>query len=273
MDIAIKELPTLPEEWVYETSVVAQNERRDIILKWSQTTVDFLNELYVAREKLTNPEFYGNQWSGTNVPHQTWAQYCEDIGIEKRTANRWLKRHFKPLEIEAVEQVEVIIPEGVFSVIYADPPWEYANSGFQMSAAKQYPTMPTGDIAAMDVQGVSADDAICFMWVTNPLLKDGLHVLHEWGFEYKTNFVWVKNNHTAGFYVYGQHELLLIGVRGSMLPHGDKPKSIITGSNSVHSKKPDSVRQMIEEMYPGHRYLELFARQKTENWEVFGNEV
>jgi N6-adenosine-specific RNA methylase IME4 len=165
------------------------------------------------------------------------------------------------------------LPHGTYSVIYADPPWSYSNSGFAMSAASHYPTMPTDDIAAMDIDGISADNAVCFMWVTNPLLEDGLTVLNAWGFDYKTNMVWVKKSHTAGFYIYGQHELLLIGVRGSMLPHGDKKKSIITGDNSVHSKKPDSVRLMIEEMYPNQKYLELFARQKTENWEVFGNEV
>jgi len=271
MEIAIQELPQVPEEWSYETSVEIQNERRDIIVKWSQVTIDFLNELYIAREKM------GNQGARTDLTSPqmggSWKQYCIDIGIPQTTAERWLKRHFKPLEIQEVEEVVTVIPEGVFSVVYADPPWQYSNSGFQMSAAKQYPTMPTDEICLMDIESIVSDDAICFMWVTNPLLEDGMLVMSAWGFEYKTNLVWTKKNHTAGFYVYGQHELLLIGVRGSMLPHGDKPKSIITGDNLVHSKKPDSVRQMIEGMYPGQKYLELFARQKTENWEVFGNEV
>ena len=142
-----------------------------------------------------------------------------------------------------------------------------------MSAASHYPTMTTEDICDMEIDDLSADNSICFLWVTNPLLVDGLRVLESWGFEYKTNMVWTKNSHTAGFYVYGQHELLLIGVKGSMLPHGEKPKSIIIGDNSIHSKKPDDVRSMIESMYPEQKYLELFARQKTENWEVFGNEV
>jgi len=190
--------------------------------------------------------------------------------VDEKLSVRDLRREIKYSEKEFQAAA---LPDGTYSVIYADPPWSYANTGFAMSAASHYPTMPTEDIAAMDIDGITADNAVCFLWVTNPLLEDGLTVLKAWGFDYKTNMVWVKKNHTAGFYVYGQHELLLIGIRGSMLPHGDKKKSIITGDNSVHSKKPDEVRLMIEQMYPNQKYLELFARQKTENWEVFGNEV
>lgn len=271
MEIAIQELPQLPEVWDYDVSVNSQNERRDIITKWYQVTVDFLNELYIAREKLSSQ---GARTDLTSTQmRQSWPQYCEDIGLTKSTANRWIKKHFKPLEIQETSEVVTIIPDGEFNVIYADPPWAYSNSGFDMSAAKQYPTMATEDICEMDIESIVSENAICFMWVTNPLLEDGIDVMNSWGFEYKTNMVWIKDRHTAGFYVFGQHELLLIGVRGSMLPSGEKYKSIITGENSIHSKKPDSVRTMIEKMYPGQKYLELFARQKSENWEVFGNEI
>ena len=62
--------------------------------------------------------------------------------------------------------------------------------------------------------------------------------MKAWGFEYKTNIVWTKKNHTAGFYIYGKHELLLIGVKGSKMLPEIKYKSIIEGSNKIHSKKP-----------------------------------
>jgi len=160
-----------------------------------------------------------------------------------------------------------------FSVVYADPPWSYNNSGFEMSAEQHYSVMPTDEICAMRVP--VADNAVCFMWVTNPLLQDGLRVLKAWGFEYKTNIVWVKERHTAGFYVYGQHEFCLIGVRGGgMTPTDDaKAKSVIHGDNSEHSRKPDIMYEIIEAMYPGGRKLEMFARRRRDGWEAFGNEV
>lgn len=160
-----------------------------------------------------------------------------------------------------------------YSVVYADPPWEYRNSGFEMSAAQHYPTMPTDAICGLRVP--VAENAVCFMWTTNPLLEDGLRVLKAWGFEYKTNLVWVKDNHTAGFYVYGQHEILLLGVRGSgQLPSDEaKPKSVIHGANDEHSRKPDVAYEIIEAMYPTGKRIEMFARRKRDGWDSFGNEV
>lgn len=164
------------------------------------------------------------------------------------------------------------IPEGVFNVVYADPPLEYTNTGFQMSAENQYPTMSTIRICEMKLPEIS-NDAALFLWVTNPLLNDGLNVCESWGFEYKTNMVWVKDRHTAGFYVFGQHELLLICIRGSMLPIGEKVKSIIYGDNKKHSKKPEIVYEIIEKMYPNQKYVELFARNKRKGWDSYGNEI
>lgn len=171
------------------------------------------------------------------------------------------------------------LPPGKYRVIYADPPWEYDNGGFSMSAANQYPTLSTEEIgsytdgAGKTINECIADDAVLFLWVTNPILPDGLRVMEAWGFEYKTCFVWVKTHHTAGFYVYGQHELLLLGTRGThMLPTGEKPKSVIYGENTKHSKKPECVYELIEKMYPGEKYFEGFRRNAREGWVGFGNE-
>jgi N6-adenosine-specific RNA methylase IME4 len=84
--------------------------------------------------------------------------------------------------------------------------------------------------------------------------------------------VWIKKKHTAGFYVFGMHELLLIGVKGSFLPK-EKFKSIINGENKIHSKKPIEVYDLIEKMYPSEKYLELFARNKREGWTSWGNQI
>src|SRR5262245_46361710 len=77
------------------------------------------------------------------------------------------------------------LPQGVFPVIYADPPWSFSNAGLPQSAASHYPTMTTADIAALALP--LAQDAVCFLWVPNALLPDGLTVLKSWGFSYKTS--------------------------------------------------------------------------------------
>jgi N6-adenosine-specific RNA methylase IME4 len=103
-----------------------------------------------------------------------------------------------------------------------------------------------------------------------------LAVMAAWGFEYKTNFCWVKDRSTygkLGFYNYGKHELLLLGIKGSFLPNDDSlTSSVITESKSEHSRKPDLFYELIQSMYAGP-YLELFARRKRDGWESFGNEV
>ncbi len=78
-----------------------------------------------------------------------------------------------------------------------------------------------------------------------------------------------------GYYVRNQHELLLIGTRGNIslpLPE-NRPSSVIHAPRTKHSTKPEEVHILIEKMYPGRKYLELFARKRKEGWDTWGNEA
>jgi N6-adenosine-specific RNA methylase IME4 len=168
------------------------------------------------------------------------------------------------------------IPSEVFNLIYADPPWQYNNSGFESSAESHYPTMPLEDICGLvDNNKIQiAPDAVLFLWATNPLLESAFEVINAWGFNYKTNMSWNKGSSgIGGFYVLGRHELLLIATKGSCLPLWT-PGSVQEITKSKHSKKPDEFRDIIERMYPDYNYLELFARKQPprNRWEFWGNE-
>lgn len=176
------------------------------------------------------------------------------------------------------------LPEDIYNVIYADPPWQYDNAGLGGAASKHYETKPIEEIRNLKdkkgrtIQDCCAENSVLFLWTTNPFLEDAFEVLREWGFEYKTNFCWTKEGRATygklGFYVRGQHELLLIAIKGSMLPQGELPESIIKTKKSKHSTKPIVVYSIIEKMYPKGKYLELFARKKhSEKWTVWGLEV
>lgn len=59
-----------------------------------------------------------------------------------------------------------------------------------------------------------------------------------------------------------------------------KPKRIDAGVHSVvispieeHSKKPDLVRDRIIKLCGDLPRVELFARQKTDGWDAWGNEI
>ncbi|KKL88963.1 hypothetical protein LCGC14_1919440, partial [marine sediment metagenome] len=166
-------------------------------------------------------------------------------------------------------------------VIYADPPWKYDNQIKEWGPTSlHYENMPTDEICNLPISGRIGENAVLFLWTTNPMLPDAFQVLESWGFEYKTNIVWVKQELTrpgSGFYVRGRHELLIIATKGSMAPddkHISPPiGSVLEASVREHSRKPEEVYDIIERLYPDRRYLELFARAEREGWEVFGDEV
>lgn len=174
------------------------------------------------------------------------------------------------------------LPAQVFNVIYADPAWQYNNTGLNGAAEHHYGTMPVEDIYNLprNINLCVADDAVLFLWATNPLLLEALECVRRWGFAYKTNLVWVKtelDKPGVGWYVRGRHELLLIATRGSFTPldeHLSPPiGSVLEAPIQEHSRKPDAVYAIIERLYPGCNYVELFARRAREGWAAWGDEA
>jgi len=165
------------------------------------------------------------------------------------------------------------LPTGKYAVIYADPPWQYDNSGFNEAADNQYPTMPLDEICELPITDLADETTVLFLWATNPLLPEALKVLAAWGFEYKTNIAWIKDaGRGKGWYLKSKHELLLIGVK-SETPHPiERPDSCFEADRgSVHSRKPEKAYEIIESMYPGSK-IELFSRVARNGWDSWGNE-
>lgn len=171
------------------------------------------------------------------------------------------------------------LAQEVFNVVLADPPWEYSVQNVNGAANNHYDTMPLEDICALPEQlGIKfADNAVLFLWVTNPFLVKALEVVRAWGFEYKTNIVWVKTDLKrpgAGHYIRGRHELLYICTRGTMTPLVDVSPpigSVIHAPLQEHSRKPDEVYSIIERLYPGCNYVEFFARRPRDGWKQYGD--
>ncbi len=144
------------------------------------------------------------------------------------------------------------------------------------SAASKYPTMATTDICTMPISNIITENAVLFLWTTNPLLLDAVAVTQAWGFDYKTKLTWDKREPTygpLGNYGYSRTEDLWICTKGSLLPV-EKPVLFLSEGKTAHSKKPDTVRGLIERMYPGMQYIELFAREHPhlDNWTFWGIE-
>jgi N6-adenosine-specific RNA methylase IME4 len=100
--------------------------------------------------------------------------------------------------------------------------------------------------------------------------------MKAWGFDYKTiAFVWDKQKTNPGYYTLSQVEICLVGKKGKFpTPRGSrKERQFLSEMRGVHSKKPDEIRQRITKMFPTQKKLELFARQTSDGWDVWGNEV
>lgn len=174
--------------------------------------------------------------------------------------------------------------EKKYSIIYADPPWQYkvySKKGMGRSAEHHYPTMDIEDICALPVGELAAQNCALFLWVTMPCLKEGFRALEQWGFTYKTvAFVWIKQNKKAdslfwgmGHWTRSNAELCILATKGNPKRLSASVHQVIMSHIERHSKKPDETRERIVELVGDLPRVELFARQATEGWDVWGNEV
>lgn len=164
-----------------------------------------------------------------------------------------------------------------YQIIYADPPWSYndkQNTKLLGGCIKHYSTMSRRELCELPIKDLTEKDAILFIWVTSPLLEAVFEIIKAWGFKYKTSFVWDKIKHNMGHYNSVRHELLLVATKGSCTPQVKKLfDSVVSEERTEHSKKPQVFRDIINTIYPNGNRIELFARQKTKGWDVWGNEV
>ena len=171
-----------------------------------------------------------------------------------------------------------------YNVIYCDPPWAYrvwSQKGNGRSAESHYSTMSLEDIKALPVGGLAEKNCALFMWITFPLLNEAFNVLDAWGFTYKSvAFVWVKQNKKTpslfwgmGYWTRANAELCIVATKGSPKRQSRRVHQVILSPIEEHSKKPDEARNRIVELMGDVPRIELFARQKTPGWDVWGNEA
>jgi N6-adenosine-specific RNA methylase IME4 len=170
-----------------------------------------------------------------------------------------------------------------YQIILADPPWRYQNGGVpQAGVNAQYSTMTLEQIKALPVEDISDNPSVLFLWATFPQIQEALEVIKAWGFQYKTlGFSWLKTNKDGspffgvGYYAKSNQEVCLLAVNGKAhsLVKSNKVSSVVIAGRTKHSEKPQIVREKIIELFGDLPRIELFARQKTEGWDVWGNEV
>jgi len=113
------------------------------------------------------------------------------------------------------------------------------------------------------------------------MLPEALHTMKQWGFFYKTNaFTWVKENKKAGsdFFGMGQWtrrntEICLLGTKGNPKAIDHSISELVRFPIGKHSEKPAIIKELIVKLCGDIPRIELFARQKTDGWDIWGNEL
>lgn len=186
------------------------------------------------------------------------------------------------------------IKPGRFNIIYADPPWRFkqwemadspepGEQWARRNGASPYDVLDQAALGALDVPAIAAPDSVLLLWATYPKLAEALDVIAAWNFVYKTvAFTWVKQNRSGigfhmgqGFHSRQNPEICLLATRGEGLRRVDASvPNLVIEPRREHSRKPnEEITARIERLYGDVPRIELFARQRTEGWSAWGNEV
>jgi N6-adenosine-specific RNA methylase IME4 len=175
------------------------------------------------------------------------------------------------------------LPEKKYQIIYADPPWKYKDKSKSHGggAESHYNCMDLSAICNLPINKMTAENSVLFLWVTMPMLIEGLEVIKSWGFKYKTcGFTWVKVNKDRSIYMgMGRHtranaEICLLATKGKGLKRIDCGiRNTVLHERLKHSEKPDIFRTLIVNLYGDLPRIELFARQKVKEWDSWGDEI
>lgn len=179
-----------------------------------------------------------------------------------------------------------------YGAILADPPWSFkswSDKGKNRApdamvrqkglAERQYKTMRLEDISLLPVRSAAAENCVLFLWAVDCMLPEALRLGATWGFKFKTvAFTWTKTKNGGGhhiglgYWTRGNPEQCLLFTKGKPKRKSAAVRQLIEAPRREHSRKPDETHARVEALVDGP-YLEMFARQRREGWDAWGDEV
>ena len=173
-----------------------------------------------------------------------------------------------------------------YQIIYADPPWSFGGAKLNASTSGKeitdhYPLMSDHELLSLPISNLADTNCVLFLWVVYSKLPLALQCIDRWGFQYSTvAFEWLKRTTTGkpvcfmGRWVCGGAvELCLLARRGTVPRIAKNIHRLIDAPRGEHSAKPAETRTRIIELVGDLPRIELFARQKVEGWDSWGNEL
>lgn len=168
------------------------------------------------------------------------------------------------------------LPKGKYHTIVVDPPYPMEKILREVRPNQEseldYRIMSIDEIKAFPIKQLMADDCHVYLWTTHKFLPIAFEIFKSWNIKYQCLLTWVKN---VGFTPYSwmySTEHVLFGRVGNLelLKIGERVD--FSAKVREHSRKPNEFYELVRRVSPEPR-LDLFAREKHEGFDIWGNEV
>lgn len=176
--------------------------------------------------------------------------------------------------------------ENKYQIVYSDPPWNQKKGNVRKCRPNQGKDLDYKTIGMDEIEQIHRRALKCtddkhnfFIWTIDKFLHETEKMMGDLGYSLHARFVWDKENGIApAFTVRFSHEYLLwFYKKGNMLMPSKEVRgkytTVLRESSTKHSKKPRCAYEMIENMFPDSKKLELFARNTRDGWDCWGNEA
>jgi len=174
----------------------------------------------------------------------------------------------------------------LYNLLYIDPPWRQSKGGKKLvrpnSSGKEldYSVLNLEQIEDIiqKASDLTTDNSIMFLWTIDKYLFEAEEIAKKLNYKLHARMIWNKvTGIPAAFTIRYGHEYLLYMYKGKLTKVAKEERgkihSVFTEQVTKHSKKPEIAYQIIERLYPETKKLELFARNKRNGWDSWGNEI
>ena len=167
-----------------------------------------------------------------------------------------------------------------FDIVYADPPHPQKKGGLRAVRKNQKRNLDYQTLSMDEIKDILSKfpSKVLFIWTIDKFLFETQKIAEELGYKLHARIIWDKQNGVApAFTIRYTTEYLLWMYKTPMLKIDEKQRgkftTLIQEKSTIHSKKPIKAYEMIEALYPNKTKIELFARNRRDGWESWGNEV
>lgn len=177
-----------------------------------------------------------------------------------------------------------------YQTILIDPPWPYTlrkkDKSHRNEVTKHYSEMTEESILSLPMADY-ADPSGCalWLWTTNNHMGFAHQCIEHWGFTQKTILTWVKVTKDGsrprigvGHWLRNCTEHCILATRGKLTSFSytttlGNTSTVLMEPRREHSRKPEGMYRIIEQLQPTSSKLELFARHSRDGWDQLGDQT